>query len=186
MLRGSPSNGWPSVVSTSQKRRATRFSLGRHGRIANVDGSGMAIMSDSSMRANPSIEEPSKPTPSSSASASPSMVIAMLLSEPRMSVNQSRMNLTSCSRAVCITNSIDSASFIGLLLLPAPSQRWPNPRKDSRGSPGRAPSVRVAGPRPALSSGRSRRRSRGGTPTDAGAVGSGRSRRCACNRSRRR
>ena len=78
--------------------RATRRSLGRQGRMANVVGSGIAIMSDSSMRANPSIDEPSKPTPSSSASGSSSTVIATLFSEPRMSVNQRRMNLTSCSR----------------------------------------------------------------------------------------
>ena len=78
--------------------RATRRSRGRQGRSWKVVGSGIAIMSDSSMRAKPSIDEPSKPTPSSSASSSSSTVIAKLFSEPRMSVNQRRMNLTSCSR----------------------------------------------------------------------------------------
>ncbi len=87
----------------SQNMRATRFSLGRQGRIANVVGSGNAIMSDSSMRAKPSIEEPSKPTPSSSAGSSSSTVMATLFKEPRMSVNQRRMNFTSCSLAVWST-----------------------------------------------------------------------------------
>ena len=43
--------------------RATPAMPGRHGRIWNVDGSGCATMSASCTRANPSIAEPSKPTP---------------------------------------------------------------------------------------------------------------------------
>jgi hypothetical protein len=35
----------------------------RHGSSLNVDGSGMAIMSDSSIRLNPEIDEPSNPMP---------------------------------------------------------------------------------------------------------------------------
>src|SRR3972149_10678747 len=97
----------------SQKTRATRFSVGRQGRIANVAGSGIAIMSDSSTRANPSMDDPSKPTPSSSASGSSPTVIATLFSVPRMSENQSRMNLTSCSRADWRTDSwLSERSFI--------------------------------------------------------------------------
>ena len=60
----------------------------------NVAGSGMAIMSDSSMRLKPVIEEPSKPMPSSKAPASSSRPTAKDFSWPRMSVNQKRMNST--------------------------------------------------------------------------------------------
>ncbi len=97
--RGSPSKGLPSGWRTSQNMRATALSRGRHGINSKVDGSGMAIMSDSSMRANPSIDEPSKPVPSSSACSSSCTVIETLFRVPRMSVNQRRMNLTSCSLA---------------------------------------------------------------------------------------
>ena len=56
----------------------------------NVVGSGMAIMSDSSMALKPVIEEPSKPIPPSKASSSCSFEIEKDLSCPRMSVNHSR------------------------------------------------------------------------------------------------
>ena len=46
------------------------FSCGRHGRTLKVVGSGMAIMSDSSMALKPVIELPSKPMPPSNASSS--------------------------------------------------------------------------------------------------------------------
>ncbi len=87
----------------SQNMRATERSWGRQGMMAKVAGSGMAIMSDSSMRANPSMDEPSKPMPSSRALGSSSTVMATLFREPRMSVNQARMNLTSCSFAIWST-----------------------------------------------------------------------------------
>ena len=64
-----------SGVSTSQNRRATPCSSGRHGRIANVDGSGIAIMSDSSIALKPVIEEPSKPMPSEKAASSSARLI---------------------------------------------------------------------------------------------------------------
>ena len=66
--RGSPSNNVPSGVRMSQNMRATPAMPGRHGRIWNVDGSGCATMSASCTRANPSIDEPSNPTPSLRAS----------------------------------------------------------------------------------------------------------------------
>src|SRR5215207_9369351 len=62
-------------------------------------------MSDSSMALKPVIEEPSKPIPPSRASSSSSLVIAKLLSCPRMSVNQSRMNFTSRSSTAAMTSS---------------------------------------------------------------------------------
>src|SRR4051794_24740590 len=57
----------------------------------------MAIMSDSSIRLKPVIDEPSNPMPSSSAPGSSSRPIANDLSWPKMSVNQSRTNSTLCS-----------------------------------------------------------------------------------------
>jgi hypothetical protein len=81
----------------SQNMRATLDSRGRQGTSWKVAGSGMASMSDSSMRAKPSMEEPSKPMPSSKAFSSSSTVMAKDLRAPTMSVNQRRMNLTSCS-----------------------------------------------------------------------------------------
>ena len=59
-----------SGVRMSQNIRATPCSAGRHGSTANVLGSGIAIMSDSSIALKPVIEEPSKPIPPSNASAS--------------------------------------------------------------------------------------------------------------------
>ena len=61
-------------------------------------GSGMAIMSDSSIRLKPVIDEPSNPIPSANASSSSSLPTANDFSWPRMSVNQKRTNSTfSCS-----------------------------------------------------------------------------------------
>src|SRR4051794_4232335 len=64
----------------------------------------MAIMSDSSIRLKPVIDEPSKPIPSSSAPASSSRPTANDLSWPKMSVNQNRMNSTLCS-STCASTS---------------------------------------------------------------------------------
>ena len=72
--RGSPSYGDPSGVTTSQIRRATFEPIGTpcsstgRGMTWNVDGSGIATMSDSSIALKPVIDEPSKPIPSFSAS----------------------------------------------------------------------------------------------------------------------
>ena len=54
----------------SQNIRATPCSTGRHGSVENVLGSGIAIMSDSSIGLKPVIEEPSNPIPPSNASVS--------------------------------------------------------------------------------------------------------------------
>ena len=87
----------------SQNMRATLCSRGRHGTSWKVAGSGRATMSDSSMRANPSMLDPSNPIPSSSAFSSSPTVIWKLLSVPTMSVNQRRTNFTSFSRQAEIT-----------------------------------------------------------------------------------
>ena len=54
---------------TSQNILPTPCSSGRHGSTANVLGSGIAIMSDSSIALKPVIELPSKPIPASNASS---------------------------------------------------------------------------------------------------------------------
>src|SRR5688500_4002227 len=89
--------------------RATPRSSGRQGRIAKVDGSGMAIMSDSSMALKPVMEEPSKPIPPSNASSSSWALIEKLFSWPRMSVNQSRTKRMSRSS----TNARTSSALCG-------------------------------------------------------------------------
>src|SRR5919106_5795999 len=88
--RGSPSYGSRLGVTMSQNMRATPLSSGRHGRTLKVTGSGIAIMSDSSIALKPVMDEPSKPMPPSKASSSSSALIEKLFSWPRMSVNQRR------------------------------------------------------------------------------------------------
>ena len=75
----------------SQNIRATACSV-CHGMIWNVAGSGTAIMSDSWIRLNPSIEEPSNPIPSANAPSSSCDVIVNDFRKPSTSVNHRRMN----------------------------------------------------------------------------------------------
>ena len=103
--RGSPSYGVCSGVITSQNIRPTPCSSGRHGSTANVLGSGIAIMSDSSIALKPVIEEPSKPIPASNASSSSAALIENDFSWPRMSVNQKRMKRISRSATIAFTSS---------------------------------------------------------------------------------
>jgi glutamine synthetase len=56
------------------------------------DGSGNSTMSDSWIRLNPSIEEPSNPMPSANAPSSSCDVIVKDFRNPRTSVNQRRTN----------------------------------------------------------------------------------------------
>jgi len=70
-----PLVGVRSGVSTSQNMRPTPCSSGRQGSTANVAGSGIAIMSDSSIALNPVIEDPSNPMPASSAPSSSAALI---------------------------------------------------------------------------------------------------------------
>src|SRR5215208_2790285 len=86
---------------------------GRHGRTANVLGSGMAIMSDSSIALKPVIEEPSNPIPPSKASSSSCAWIEKLFSWPKMSVNQRRTKRMSRSS----TNALMSAAVCGCSLM---------------------------------------------------------------------
>ena len=89
----------------SQNIRATPCSSGRQGSVRNVVGSGIAIMSDSSIGLKPVIDDPSKPIPPSNASVSSVALIENAFSWPRMSVNHSRMNLMSRSWTSAITSS---------------------------------------------------------------------------------
>ena len=72
----------------SQIIRATGRSEGRQGMIWNVPGSGIAIMSLSSIRQKPAMEEPSNPIPSSIPSCSSEGVMLKIFCTPRTSVNQ--------------------------------------------------------------------------------------------------
>ena len=90
---------------TSQNIRPTPCSPGRQGSTANVLGSGIAIMSDSSIALKPVIDEPSKPMPSSKASSSSATLIENDFSWPRMSVNQKRMKRISRSSTSALTSS---------------------------------------------------------------------------------
>ena len=75
--------------------RAVRLpSSGRQGISRIVVGSGIAIMSDSSIGLKPVIEEPSKPMPPSKASSRSAALIEKLFSWPSMSVNQRRTKRT--------------------------------------------------------------------------------------------
>ena len=94
---------------TSQNIRPTPCSSGRHGSTANVLGSGIAIMSDSSIALKPVIDEPSKPIPASNASSSSAALIENDFSCPRMSVNQKRMKRMSRSA----TNAFTSSAVFG-------------------------------------------------------------------------
>src|SRR4051794_3813456 len=131
--RGSPSYGSPPGFSTSQNRRPTLWvSPVRQGRILNVDGSGMAIMSDSSIRLKPVIDEPSKPIPSSSAPAISSRPTANDFSWPKMSVNQRRTNSTFCSSTCASTASAPAPVLSSIAAISAvPFRklcRWPGGR----------------------------------------------------------
>src|SRR5882724_5084904 len=70
------------------------------GRMRNVERSGRRYMSDSSIRTNPSIDEPSNMIWPSSAVGNCRSGISTFLITPRMSVNCSRMNLTFARSAI--------------------------------------------------------------------------------------
>src|SRR5687768_15608978 len=89
----------------SQNIRAVEGVSPRHGRIWNVDGSGLASMSDSCTRAKPSIDDPSKPMPSLNAPSSSAGAMATDFSEPSTSVNHRRTKRTSRSSSARRTKS---------------------------------------------------------------------------------
>ena len=92
--RGQPANAFPSGVMTSQTSRAT-FPFGcDHGKMRNVSRSGTRPMSDSSIRVNPSIEDPSNWISPSSAFSNCERGTSTFLMIPRMSVNCRRRKRT--------------------------------------------------------------------------------------------
>src|SRR5579883_2495045 len=92
--RGSPSKTWPSGVYTLQMTRAVVFSPRSQGMMQNVDRSGMRYMSDSAMRAKPSIEDPSNHLPWLMQSLSCAAGMVTLLTTPSTSVNWRLTNRT--------------------------------------------------------------------------------------------
>ena len=87
----------------SQNTRASVALASPHGRTSNVLASGIASTSLSSVRPKPSIDEPSKVIPSSSAFSSSAGLIAKLFRLPSTSVNHSRISRTRALPTVCRT-----------------------------------------------------------------------------------
>ena len=102
----------------SQNIRAT-WASARHGMSWNVEGSGWATMSDSWIRLNPSMEEPSKPIPSANAPSSSCEVMVNDFRNPSTSVNQRRTKRIPRSSTVRSTYSA-SADGLTLTRLAAP------------------------------------------------------------------
>ena len=93
------------VMSQNMRAEWCSPALVVQGSTWNVDGSGRATVSDSETRAKPSIDEPSKPMPSSNAPSSSAGAIATDLRYPSTSVNHSRTKRISRSSSVRSTNS---------------------------------------------------------------------------------
>ncbi len=84
----------------SQNTRASTDLGSPHGSTSKVLGSGMASTSASCTRLKPSMAEPSKVMPSSSAFSSSAGLIAKLFRLPSTSVNHRRINRTPRSSTV--------------------------------------------------------------------------------------
>src|SRR6266702_3235699 len=82
----------------SHSSRATRPPASSEGMMRKVSRSGLSTMSDSSIRTNPSIAEPSKRMSPERALSNWLSGTSKFLLTPRMSVNCSRRNATPCSR----------------------------------------------------------------------------------------
>ena len=104
-FRGSAGDADPSGIAISQNIRAAPGASVRHGRIEKVAGSGFANISDSVMRAKPSMAEPSKPIPSAKAFSNSAGAIATDFRKPRTSVNHKRTKRMLRSSSVLRTNS---------------------------------------------------------------------------------
>ena len=94
------------MVMSQNMRAVCRPASSSNGNGWNVDGSGRSRVSDSETRLNPSMEEPSKPTPSSKALSSSAGDIITVFSEPKMSVNQRRIKAISCCSTIRSTLSV--------------------------------------------------------------------------------
>ncbi len=111
----------------SQIIRATDRSPELHGSTRKDDGSGIAIMSDSSIALKPVTDEPSKPIPCMTASSSSRWVMAKLFSRPTRSVNHSWTKVMSSSFTRLITSARRSSAAVGIvsisLLSPFPGMK---------------------------------------------------------------
>ena len=87
MYRGSPLKRVPSGVYTSQISLHDDFSFARHGKTANVVGSGNRTISDSSIGLYPVIDDPSKGWPFSKIASMFLDDTAKFFTMPLMSVN---------------------------------------------------------------------------------------------------
>src|SRR5260370_5521478 len=111
----------------SQMSRATLPPSSSYGRIRNVSRSGFNTMSDSSIRTNPSIDEPSNMMSPSSAFSNWLSGTSTFLLTPRMSVNCSRRKDTPCflarsriSRLVVMGMTTAEAARAARVLPPPP------------------------------------------------------------------
>ena len=102
----------------SQNIRAAPGDSVRQGRTLNVAASGFANISDSVIRAKPSIADPSKPIPSAKLFSSSAGAIATDFRKPRTSVNHKRTKRMLRSSNVRRTNSscLLISSFMDVIL----------------------------------------------------------------------
>ena len=142
----------------SQIMRATDRSPDVHGSTRNDVGSGIAIMSDSSIALNPVTDEPSKPIPCMTASSSSRWVMAKLFRRPTTSVNHSWMKVMSSSFTRRITSARRSSAAVGIVSISLLSLVLGMKK---------APGWTALGPEPEASSPLARRRHRRGRITAA-------------------
>ena len=109
--RGSPSKGSPSVLYTSQINRATLPCPAVHGKITHVSKSGCKYISDSSIRTNPSIEEPSNIISLSNTFSNWLTGTSTFFIVPKISVNCKRKYLTFSSFANLRMSSFVNVRF---------------------------------------------------------------------------
>ncbi len=108
--RGSLAYDEPSGLRISANMQIAREPPTRNGTTCAVEAMGNATMSLSWIRWYPSIDDPSNPIPSSNAPSSSAGAMANDFMNPRMSVNQSRIEVTPCSLQNFTTSAGDLRS----------------------------------------------------------------------------
>src|SRR5882762_2868982 len=101
----------------SQMSRATRPPSSSYGRTRNVSRSGFSTMSDSSIRTNPSIDEPSNMMSPSSAFSNWLSGTSTFLLIPRISVNWSRRKLIPCFLQTWRMSRLEAAVAFGAVAM---------------------------------------------------------------------
>src|SRR3989442_11039970 len=108
----------------SQMSRATRPPSSSYGSVWRVARSGRSTMSDSSIRTNPSMEEPSNMMSPSSALSNWLWGTSTFLLTPRMSVNWSRRNATSCFfKSSRMSRFVAPADLVAVVVMGSRRQR---------------------------------------------------------------